>query len=45
MANSLAASNSSEGLHDHALEEVFGEAAGNWSTLAFSEKKLPGQHK
>ena len=25
--------------------EVFGEAAANWATLAFSDKKLPGQHK
>ena len=25
--------------------DMFGEAAGNWATLAFSEKKLPGQHK
>lgn len=25
--------------------ELFGEAANNWATLAFSEKKLPGQHK
>ena len=25
--------------------EAFGEAARNWATLAFSEKKLPGQHK
>ena len=25
--------------------DVFGEAAQNWATLAFSEKKLPGQHK
>tara|TARA_B100001094_G_C18179304_1_gene799842 strand:- start:486 stop:893 length:408 start_codon:yes stop_codon:yes gene_type:complete len=25
--------------------ELFGEAASNWATLAFSEKKLPGQHK
>lgn len=26
-------------------EEIFGEAANNWASLAFSEKKLPGQHK
>ena len=25
--------------------ELFGEAANNWAALAFSEKKLPGQHK
>lgn len=25
--------------------ELFGEAANNWAHLAFSEKKLPGQHK
>ena len=25
--------------------ELFGEAANNWASLAFSEKKLPGQHK
>ena len=25
--------------------ELFGEAAANWAHLAFSEKKLPGQHK
>ena len=25
--------------------DLFGDAAGNWATLAFSEKKLPGQHK
>ena len=26
-------------------EDIFGDAAGNWAQLAFSEKKLPGQHK
>lgn len=25
--------------------DVFAEAAANWATLAFSDKKLPGQHK
>ena len=25
--------------------DLFGEAANNWAALAFSEKKLPGQHK
>ena len=25
--------------------DIFGEAANNWATLAFSEKNLPGQHK
>jgi hypothetical protein len=25
--------------------DLFGDAAGNWASLAFSEKKLPGQHK
>ena len=25
--------------------ELFGDAASNWATLAFSEKKRPGQHK
>ena len=25
--------------------ELFGESASNWATLAFSEKKRPGQHK
>lgn len=25
--------------------DLFGEAASNWATLAFSEKKQPGQHK
>ena len=25
--------------------DAFGEAAANWATLAFSDKKLPGQHK
>lgn len=25
--------------------ELFGESASNWATLAFSEKKQPGQHK
>ena len=25
--------------------DLFGEAASKWATLAFSEKKLPGQHK
>jgi hypothetical protein len=25
--------------------ELFGEVANNWESLAFSEKKLPGQHK
>ena len=25
--------------------EIFGDAADNWAHLAFSEKKLPGQHK
>ncbi|MBG17544.1 MAG: hypothetical protein CMB77_04250 [Euryarchaeota archaeon] len=27
------------------LGDLFGEAANNWASLAFSEKKLPGQHK
>jgi len=26
-------------------EDIFGEVAGNWASLAFSEKKLPGPHK
>ena len=25
--------------------DLFGDAADNWASLAFSEKKLPGQHK
>ena len=41
----MANGNVSQDFANDNLGEMFGEAAGNWATLAFSEKKLPGQHK
>ncbi len=35
----------SEQIDNNDLGDIFGEASDNWATLAFSEKKLPGQHK